>query len=66
MARKTLTEKVVDIFISTIARDISKTALKKIKGSFTSSAVSRKRLRKNTEYLEPTNPTGDIDGEQNV
>jgi hypothetical protein len=56
MAKKSISEKVMDIFIGTIARDMSKTALKKAKEMFAEKASSRKKLRRNTEEPEAINP----------
>jgi len=49
MAKKSITEKVVDIFVSTIARDISKTAVKRMKELYTDKVASRKKLKRTTE-----------------
>ena len=54
---KSITEKVADIFVGAIARDLSKTAIKRAKELFAEKSTTRKRLtrKKNTE-LEPSNP----------
>mgnify|MGYP001580341735 CR=1 FL=1 len=52
MAKKSMAEKVVDIFVSTIARDISKTAVKRAKELFVSK-TSRKKLQRTTDDIEP-------------
>jgi hypothetical protein len=49
MAKKTMTEKVIDIFVSTVARDMSRTALKRAKEIFTEKTSSRKKLKRTNE-----------------
>lgn len=56
MAKKTMTEKVIDIFVGTVARDMSRTALKRAKELFSEKAASRKKLKRNSGELEAPNP----------
>ncbi len=56
MAKKSITEKVADIFVGAIARDLSKTVIKRAKEAFAEKTSTRKRLsRKKSTELEPTN-----------
>lgn len=57
MAKKSISEKVVDIFVSTIARDISKTAVKRAKELF-ASKTTRKKLHRTTDEIEPESSAG--------
>jgi hypothetical protein len=56
MAKKSLTEKVMDIFVGTIARDLSKTALKRVKDLVTDKTTSRRKLKRSTDSVENKNP----------
>jgi hypothetical protein len=60
MAKKSITEKVVDIFVSTIARDISKSAVKRAKEMFVAQTSSKKKLRRNSDQIEPDAPAQDV------
>jgi hypothetical protein len=60
MAKKSITEKVVDIFVSTIARDISKTAVKRAKELFVAKTSARKKLRRTTDEIEPDAPEQEV------
>ncbi len=51
MAKKSLTEKVADIFVGAIARDLSKTVIKRAKEALSEKTSSRKRLTRKKEPL---------------
>lgn len=56
MAKKSITEKVIDIFVGTIARDISKTAVKRAKELFSEKTTSRRKLRRSPDAEQQENP----------
>ena len=54
MAKKSMSEKVIDIFVGTVARDMSKTALKKAKELWANQSNKKSKLRR--KPAEPTDP----------
>lgn len=60
MAKKSMTEKVLDIFVGTVARDLSRTVVKRAKEALNQNA-GKKRLKRKPENDLPDEPASDLE-----
>lgn len=58
---KTIAEKFVDIFVSTIARDMSKSAVKAFKDKFQDVKKSRGKVRRRESENQGTDPEENLE-----